>query len=372
MRIAQTAKIVFLLVNNLVAAITPPRIIVPSHRLHEAPNAGFLEVVKPRVPATYDAGYGLAPRQEGDSESCDRRAKCKRKKIRNPADNTKCIRCPPLTKADPTHTICVKDDDVSEEDKRNQYQEKIKEKIKEKFDKFKENMKERLEKKKERLEKKKEVKNKEWENKDKQRQDKLNQKRFRRMAVCSPAVAITFGTAAMLELADGGFSEDMFDSINGDMLEFWPRNEIDDDWLDKALPDDESDLTNADYVKGFLEVGDAASESEKRSIEKRDSHGTFQASLEDAEPSAEKRNIFTAIANGIRILARVIVDVARTLGNQAGAASRATNFFKNGKKPNLKKPGESKLSHAEQKAKVKEISQNKNWTKCLRGEKPEK
>jgi hypothetical protein len=39
---------------------------------------------------------------------------------------------------------------------------------------------------------------------------------------------------------------------------------------------------------------------------------------------------------------------------------------------NLKKPGESKLSRAEQKDKVKEISQNKDWKKCLRGEKPEK
>ncbi|KAF2031430.1 hypothetical protein EK21DRAFT_63408 [Setomelanomma holmii] len=365
MHIAKTAKIIFLLINHFVTSHTPSGTISLSHRVREAFDAGLPETLKPRVLATYDAGLGLAPRQEGDGGSCDRRAKCKNKKIRNPADDTKCIRCPPLTKSDPSRTLCIKDNDVSEEDRRKQYEEKIKEKIKEKFDKFKGEIKERLE-------KKKEVKNKEWEEKDKQRQDKRNQKKYRRMAVCTPAVAASIGTVAMLELADGGFSEDLFDSIDGDMLEFWPHNDIDDDWLDKALPDDESDIINEDYVKEFLVVGDAASGNAKRFIEKRDVQGPVQATSKNAESSTEKRNIFTAIANAFRALGRIIAAAATRRAGGGGAIARATKYFSDGKMPNLKKPGETKLSRAEQKDKAKEISQNKNWKKCLRGEKPEK
>jgi hypothetical protein len=101
------------------------------------------------------------------------------------------------------------------------------------------------------LEKKKESKGKEWEDKDKQRQDKRNQKKFRRMAVCTPAVAASIDTVAILELAGGGFSEDLFDSINGDMLDLWPGVDIDDDWLENSLPDDENDILNEDYVNGI-------------------------------------------------------------------------------------------------------------------------
>ncbi|KAF1839129.1 hypothetical protein BDW02DRAFT_575623 [Decorospora gaudefroyi] len=367
MHIAKTAKIIFLLANHLVAAHTPPKSIIPSHWIREAASAGSLEGLRPRVVSNFDASLGLVPRQEGEGESCDRKAKCKKKSIRNPADETKCIKCPPLTKPDPTRTFCVKDNDVSEEDKRKQYEEKIKEKIKEKFEKFKEKIKERLE-------KKKEKKNEEWEEKDKRRQDKRNQKKYRRMAVCSPAVAASIGTMAMLELADGGFSEDLFDSIDGDMLEFWPDTEIDDDWLEMALPDDESDITSEDYAMKFLEVGDAAAENAKRSIKKRDinSTGTVQTAAEQAGPGPEKRNIFTAIANAFRAIGRAIAAAARGRAGGGGAISRPTKYFSEGKKPHLKKPGESKLSRAEQKEKARELSEDKNWTKCIRGENPVK
>jgi hypothetical protein len=363
MHIAKTAKIIFLLINHLVAAHTPAKAIVPPH-IHEARNAGSLEFLNPAVNPDYDAALGLVPRQEG--ESCDRKARCKKKNIRNPSDETKCIRCPPLTKPDPTRTVCVKDDSKSEEEKKKTYEEKITEKIKEKFEKFKEKIRERLE-------KKKESKSKEWEEKDKQRQDKRNQKKLRREAVCLPAVAAAVGTAAMLELADGGFSEDLLDSINLDMLEFWPSVDIDDNWLDNSLPDDESDITNEDYVNEFLVVGDAASENAKRSIfQKRDIHSGDKATSKDADFSTEKRNIFTAIASAFRSLGRAIVAAATKNAGNAGGTARATKFFSEGRKPNLKKPGEAKLSRGEQKGKAKEVSENKNWKKCLRGEKPEK
>ncbi|KAH7389374.1 hypothetical protein DE146DRAFT_663891 [Phaeosphaeria sp. MPI-PUGE-AT-0046c] len=360
MHISSTAKIIFFLISHCVAAYTPPRAIIPPPRVHQAPAAGNLQILNPKIHSSSNDGIELAPRQDIDAGSCDRRAKCKKKKIRHPNDSAKCIRCPPLTKADPTSSICIKDEDLSKDDKKKQYEEKIKEKIKEKFDQFKEKIKERLE-------KKKEAKNKEWEEKDKQRQDKRNQKKFRRMAVCTPAVAAAIGTAAMLELADGGFSEDLFDSINGDTLEFWPSNDIDNDWLDQKLPEDESDIINEDYIQNFLEVGDAASGNAKRSNENR-----VTQSSDDASPSTGKRNIISDIANAFRALARIIVKAATKRAGGGGAVNRATKFFSDGRKPNLKKPGESKFSRAEQKEKAKEISQNKNWNKCLRGEKPEK
>jgi hypothetical protein len=365
MRIAKIGKIIFLLICHLGAAHAALKSNLPSHQFRKATDAGLLEVLEPRVHTTYDAGLRLATRQDGDRGSCDRRAKCKKKNIRNPTDDTKCIRCPPLMKSDPTRTVCVKDDDISNEDKRKEYKQKIKEKIKEKLNKFKENIKERME-------KKKQAKNTEWEEKYKQRQDTRNQKKHRRMAVCSPSVAASIGTAAMLELADGGFSEDLFDSINGDMLDLWPRDAIGDDWLDKFLPDDESDITNEDYVMEFLVVGDAASGNAKRSIEGSNIDDTVQAIPENEEPSVGTQNIFNSIANAFRSLFRAIVAAATRRAGGGGAIARATKFFSDGRKPNLKKPGESKLSRAEQKDKAKEISQNKNWKKCLRGEKPEK
>jgi hypothetical protein len=367
MHIRKIANIIFLLINHLAAAHTSPAAFFPSHRVHEAPDVGVIKFLEWKALASYDAGLELSRRQDGDGGSCDRKARCKNKKIRNPSDDTKCIRCPPLTKADPTRTICVRDNESSKDDRRKEYGEKLEEKIKEKFEKFKEKAKERID-------KKKEAKSTEWEEKDKQRQDKRNQKRFRRMAVCSPAVAASIGTVAMLELADGGFSEDLFDSIDGDMLEFWPRDDIEDDWLDNALPDNESDITKEDYVKEFLVVGDAASGNAKRSIERRGTNGTdhHQATSENVRPSTEKRNIFTAIANAFRSLIRAIAASATRRAGGGGPIARATKYFSDGKTPNLKKPGESKFSRAEQKGKAKEISQNKNWKKCLRGEKPEK
>jgi hypothetical protein len=94
--------------------------------------------------------------------------------------------------------------------------------------------------------------------------------------------------------------------------------------------------------------------------------------LANAGPSTEKRNIFTAIANDLKALGRAIAAAATSRAGRDGAIARATKYSSDGKRPNLKKPGELKLLCANQKDKAKEISQNKNWKHCLRGEKPEK
>jgi hypothetical protein len=80
---AKTAKTISLLIIHLVATYVSPGNILPSHRIHKAADTGLLEILNPGGLATYDAGLGLTPRQEGDGGSCDRRAKFK-KKIRDP------------------------------------------------------------------------------------------------------------------------------------------------------------------------------------------------------------------------------------------------------------------------------------------------
>ena len=384
MHVAKTIKVLFLLTNHLIAAYTPSEATLLSQRVHRG-TASDLDISQPESVLGREARFPLVDRQAGDGESCERKARCKKNRIRDPSDPTKCIKCPPLMKSDPTKTVCIRDKDVSEEDKKKTYEDKIKEKIKEKFEKFKDMIKERLE-------KKKEEKNKEWEEKDKQRRSGRNQKKFRRMAVCLPITAAAIGTEAMLEMADGGFSLDLLDSINGDMLEVWPGPDIDDEWLENAVPDDESDIVQEDFAKGFLEVGDAAAENAKRSMEKRD--GTTDINSTDINstninstninftninstspqesPSTEKRNFINAIANLFRSAVDAVISVAKAISRTVGAAARATKFFSNGRKPNLKQPGESKWSRAQQLDKAKEISKNKNWTRCLRGEKAEK
>ncbi|KAI4914153.1 hypothetical protein J4E85_010665 [Alternaria conjuncta] len=384
MHVAKTIKVLFLLTNHLIAAYTPSEATLLSQRVHRGP-ASDLDISQPASVLGREARFPLVNRQAGNGESCERKARCKKNKIRDPSDPTKCIKCPPLMKSDPTKTVCIRDKDMSEEDKKKTYEDKIKEKIKEKFEKFKDMIKERLE-------KKKEEKNKEWEEKDKQRRSERNQKKFRRMAVCLPLTAAAIGTEAMLEMADGGFSLDLLDSINGDMLEVWPGSDIDDEWLDNAVPDDETDIVQEDFAKGFLEVGDAAAENAKRSMEKRD--GTTDINSTDINstninstninftninstspqesPSTEKRNFINAIANLFRSAVDAVISVAKAISRTVGAAARATKFFSNGRKPNLKQPGESKWSRAQQLDKAKEISKNKNWTRCLRGEKAEK
>jgi hypothetical protein len=113
MHIVKTAKIAFILLNHLVAAHTPPKAILPSHRVNQPRNADSLEILKFRDLPNYDAGLGIVSRQEVDGGSCDKKARCKKKNIRNPSDETKCIRCPPLTKPDPVSkcpcTNCTSD-----------------------------------------------------------------------------------------------------------------------------------------------------------------------------------------------------------------------------------------------------------------------
>jgi hypothetical protein len=56
---------------------------------------------------------------------------------------------------------------------------------------------------------------------------------------------------------------------------------------------------------------------------------------------------FFWIANAFRALGRAIVAAATRNAGKGGTA-RATKFFSEGQKLNMKKPGESKLSRAEQ------------------------
>ncbi|PVH91993.1 hypothetical protein DM02DRAFT_702005 [Periconia macrospinosa] len=352
MHITKTFKAIFLLTNHLVAAHIPPRAFTPPHRVRAATKVDSLETWEPVNQLNHDTGLldiGLVPRKNGgkDGEACDRRARCKKKNIRNPTDSSKCIRCPPLTKPDPTRTVCIKDKDVSKDEKNKKYQEKIKEKVKEKMKAYKDKVKERLE-------KKKEEKKKEWEKKDNIRKDKLTQKKGRRMAGCLPLVAAAIGTAAMLEMADGGFSEDI-------------------------------DLSKDDYTDEFLKVGDeSAGAAVVAFVGKREIHAHVDATPRHTELSIVDREVPVPAPNpvigGIIVafifIGKAIAQAASRAASRAGAApgratGKATDFFKS-KTPNLSGVGKSKYNRDQQKMKAKEVAKNKNWSKCLHGKKPEK
>ncbi|OAK95920.1 hypothetical protein IQ06DRAFT_231299 [Phaeosphaeriaceae sp. SRC1lsM3a] len=371
MHISNHIKAVFLLVNHLVAAHVPPVLISPPHRVRGATDLKARNVWQRNAPSNHDSNVSiepldLFPRQDKKGGSCDRRAKCKKKKIRNPTDETKCIRCPPTTKPDPTRSLCIKDKDLKKEDKKKELKERLMEKVKEKIQRFKELSKE---KKKERLQKKKPEKSKDWERKDKIRKDDLNKKKNSRMGQCLPLVAVAIGTVAMLELADGGFTEDLLESIDMDMLELWPKDDINDDWFEKSVPGDLGDVSKEDFVKAYIEHGD--SQNSNYSI------GMPEHSVETREVSSvsaqheEKRLVqgAGAIAGVAKAVSKAVPKGGGTTG--AAGASKPSTFFSN-KTPSLKRPGESKFSKADQKGKAKELAKNKNWKNCLKGEKPQK
>lgn len=365
MRIAKINHVLLFLINHLAAAHVPLEAIatpidVPGSKQVDIWPAGLSATDGTHTESDH---VELVPRASGASQSCDRRAKCKKKKIRDPADASKCKRCLPLMKADPTQTICIKDNDINQDEKKRTYKDKIKEKAQQKMKVFRDKIKERIE-------QKKPAKTTEWDKKDATRRDQLNNKKFRRMAQCLPLVAAAIGTQAMLEMADGGFSEDLLDGIDNDMLTLWPNSDIDDTFLDQTIPEDLGDITGEDYVNLYLQVGDAA--NAKRSIDQRDTHNEGQTGSISPEQHANKRNIFSEIAKAFVAIGRAIASVASKTASKIGQeAARATKFFST-RQPNLKKPGESSWTRTQQLDKAKEVSKNKNWTKCLRGEKPEK
>ena len=83
---AKTAKAILHLINNLIEDHSPPRAIVPPYRVHKARNVDSPEILQPKVFSSNNAARGIIPAKSEDGGSCDRRARCKKKNIRNPAD----------------------------------------------------------------------------------------------------------------------------------------------------------------------------------------------------------------------------------------------------------------------------------------------
>jgi hypothetical protein len=209
----------------------------------------------------------------------------------------------------------------------------------------------------------------------------------------------------------------LLDNIDSEMLELWPKD-IDNGWFEKGVPGDLGDVGKEDFVQTFIEVGDAAVGNavvvaSKRSFEQRGDQDDGEAyhetdlSFEDLEYVVNSTStaisqhqvdkcvvqaiipIFTSIGEYdshvnqdtilIFELALVIANVAARVargakgagGTTGAAATRASQFFKD-KAPKVKKAGESKFSRADQKGKAKEVAKNKNWNRCLKGEKAQK
>lgn len=360
MHISKAFKAIFLIVNHCVAAGTPPSAFIARPRIQRS-SKDFEIRVRHLDSQNGPNGLALVARA---GESCDRCAKCKKSKIRNPKDCTKCIRCPPGTKPDPLKKLCIKDTQSPDDDK----EKKFREKMKEKLDEWK----------KRKFEEKKEKKKTEWDEKDRKRRDERNQKKGRRIGACLPLVAATVGTAAAIELANGGFSTDLMEGIDMDLLQLF-SSDITDEAFD-FLPNDESDLTNEDFVQSYLDTANSISvevetkrtvmgklapvDSIENSLGKRDVADT---EYHEMDKQQDKRFIQAIIAAFLAI-GGLIARVATRAGSAAG---RATKYFsKNEVK--LSKPGESKFSKSQQLDKAKDVAKNGNWKKCLLGQRASK
>ncbi|KAF2754840.1 hypothetical protein EJ05DRAFT_513758 [Pseudovirgaria hyperparasitica] len=374
MRITQGTKAIFLIINHCVAAHTPPVAIAPPHRVRGSPsNVPVLRTWQP--PAQLEPG-SLTTRADGNT--CEKKkARCKKNKIRNPLDDTKCIRCPPKTKPDMTKTICIDENEqeCDKNDRQCKIKRRIKEVAKEKLKQFWSDIKERF---------KRKMINKKpsWERMNIERQDKKNQKKLRRIASCLPLVALAFGTDEMIDLADGGFSEDYLDNLEQSALAIWPKD-IEDWEVEKVFPDDESDIKSDDYVSPFMSLGDGIQmDTARRSVMAptiKDAHLDVPAIVDDFEPvidhadvtalsttEQKRQNPILLIVMAFEAIASIIVNVvAKNAGNLAKIGGKLA-----GRKPNVAKPGQGKFSRKDQGVKAGEVAKSRNWKNCLRGQKP--
>ncbi|KAL8918720.1 MAG: hypothetical protein Q9208_007191 [Pyrenodesmia sp. 3 TL-2023] len=308
----------------------------------------------------------LFARQAG--ESCEDRCKkpCKYGKIR--IRPTCFCACPPKTKEQ--NKLCVPDGDTSEDcplgkqkNDKNECVDKPKEGSKE--DKYKEKKaaekKKWLDGKKERDAKKKSEaykEKKEFEKqKYKEREQERNDKRRRtgRMGKCVLLVSIVLDIADAEKLSDDYFSEDVLTSA--DLDQYW----VDGVPLDPAIDDTlDSDDYTGQWAKDLklpdnLDIPD---ELDTRSL-------PAETALSQEPPHKKEKRFFGGLIAAVVNIATRIGTAAASAGSSLAAI--ASRGFR------ITKAGAQKVAKSDQLKTIGDkIAKNKNWEKCLRGEKPSK
>jgi hypothetical protein len=348
-----------------------------SHSKHIGPNIGLNPVSDDRTP--------LVIRQKNDK--CDRCKRCKGpRRIENPKDCTKCTLCPPKTKADPLHKVCIpeKRDAADKERRFGEKKNKVKENYKK--DKGKE------------WKNKMEVKLKQFKEWQQNRLDKQKARKTRRIGRCLPLVAVAMGYTAGHVFFDDFFDEDYLESM--DLLQLWPDDTKEPpENVEGDNNEDDKIFDNKDYIEEFLWWGDYRDDQAKKgNLLKRSIFNVSSEVLNDAEelssldfevsslsvvPSSsdvqvyreEKRNpLGPLVGLVISIVAAVVRTATQATAKMSGQISRIGNNVQSQLvKQSVKIAGKngSKVGKTKQSEGAKRIAEKSPniFKKCLTGQK---
>jgi hypothetical protein len=322
-----------------------------------------------------------------NNDKCDRRCRrCRGKRIQNPKDCTKCIRCPPGTKGDLTHKVCIpeKRDPADKERRFGEKKNKVKENYKK--DKGKE------------WKNKMEVKQKQFKEWQQNRLDKQKARKTRRIGRCLPLMAVAMGYTAGHVFFDDFFDEDYLESM--DLLQLWPDDTKEPpENVEGDNNEDDKIFDNKDYIEEFLWWGDYRDDQAKKGNPlKRNIFNVSSEVLNDAEelssldfevsslsvisPSSdvqvyrdEKRNpLGPLVGLVISIVAAVVRTATQATAKMSGQLSRIGNNVqsqlvkqsvkiagKNGSKVGKTKQGEGAKRIADKSPNI--------FKRCLTGQK---
>ncbi|EFR03591.1 hypothetical protein MGYG_06585 [Nannizzia gypsea CBS 118893] len=382
MHIPKSWKAVFILLNHGFMLISPAIAsgnIPPPMAKHSLVFGVSLDGIQGEQSSVNpDLVLRAAPPKK-DEKKCDRcRPRCKRMMIHDRKDCTKCNRCPPKTHPDPKQKKCLPD---SKEDKKKKFEDK-KGREKRDYD-FKKNY-HKFRPKPLRFQRKLSVERRKHKELLDIKRDTLNRMKVRRLGRCALLTPLAIGGEAIEKYTTGFFDESFMESMQ--LLDLWPEElkNADPEYLSKHIFTDEYldlyvDFAEEHYTKRSIDY--AAPESQVQRDDEQEMGLIISPSTRDLSIRSigaidiDRRCGFLCFLIPIaRLIAQLVLRVASRAAARAAksAATRVSKILKDISK-NLKlTKGKGDKSFREQKDAARDISKNRNWMKCLRGEKPTK
>ncbi|EFE32690.1 uncharacterized protein ARB_00515 [Trichophyton benhamiae CBS 112371] len=378
MHIPKAWKAVFILLNHgfmllspAIAAGTIPPWAAKNSLVFRTAAKGIQE-----EPASVNPGLVLrAASPNKNMRKCDRcRQRCKPMMIHDRKDCTKCNRCPPGMHPDRAQKKCLRD---SKDDKKKKFEDK---KDREKRDyNFKKNY-HKFRPKPLRFQRKVSVERKKYKEIQNMKRDALNRMKVRRLGKCALLTPLAISGEAIEKYSTGFFDENFMDSM--ELLDLWPEElkDVEPKYLDQSVFTDEYldkyvDFAQEHYTKRSTD--DAAPGDQVQGENEQETGLIISPSSRDLSIRSigavdiDRRCpwcIFVVIA---RAIAAAVARVAgRAAARAASAGARVSKILDNIAK-NLKlTKGKGSKSYREQKDAAREISKNRNWMRCLRGNNP--
>ncbi|KAM5471342.1 hypothetical protein MauCBS54593_003682 [Microsporum audouinii] len=379
MHILKSWKAVFILLNHGFMLFSPAIAagnIPPSVAKHSLVFDAAVDDIQ-RDPTSVNPGLVLrAAPPKKDEKKCDRcRPRCKRMTIHDRKDCTKCNRCPPRTHPDPKQKECLRD---SKEDKKKKFEDK---KDREKRDYNFEKNYHKFQPKPLRLRRKVTVERRKYKELQDIKSDKLNRLKVRRLGRCALLTPLAIGGEAIQKYSTGFFDENFMESMQ--LLDLWPEElkDVDPKFLDQNVFTEEYldkyvDFAEENYAK--RSINDAASEDQVHRDDQQETGLIISPSTRDlsirstgAVDVGRRCGVFCILIPIAAAIARTIARVAARAAARA-AAKAVSKILKDIAKNIKLTQGKGKNTYREQKDGAREISKNRNWMGCLRGNNPTK